>query len=72
VTRPSAAEPLDLPRGADKLRPEVLSAVTSGVEAVLFAVGFTWLIANLGGPVRLLGYALGAGNGRLVMSVTRV
>ena len=44
----------------------VFSAVIAGIEAVLFVVVFTGLVANLGDPVRLVAYALGVALGTLL------
>jgi uncharacterized protein YebE (UPF0316 family) len=40
-----------------------VSSVIAGIEAVLFVLIFTGLVANLGDPVRILGYALGVAGG---------
>ncbi len=45
---------------------KLLSAAIAGIEAVLFVVVFTGLVANLGEPVRLTGYALGVAAGTLL------
>jgi uncharacterized protein YebE (UPF0316 family) len=44
----------------------VFSAVIAGIEAVLFVVVFTGLVANLGDPVRLVAYAFGVALGTLL------
>lgn len=40
-----------------------LSSAIAGIEAVLFVLIFTGLVANLGDPVRILGYAIGVAGG---------
>jgi uncharacterized protein YebE (UPF0316 family) len=45
---------------------KALSATIAGIEAVLFVVIFTGLVANLGDPVRIFGYALGVAGGTLL------
>jgi uncharacterized protein YebE (UPF0316 family) len=44
----------------------LLSAAIAGVEAVLFVLVFTGLVAHLGDPVRLAAYALGVAGGTLL------
>jgi uncharacterized protein YebE (UPF0316 family) len=41
----------------------VLSASIAGIEAILFVIIFTGLVANLGDPVRIAAYALGVAGG---------
>jgi hypothetical protein len=45
---------------------KVLGAGTAAVEAVVFAIAFSNLAANLNSPVRVLGYAVGVAGGTLL------
>jgi uncharacterized protein YebE (UPF0316 family) len=44
----------------------LLSALVAGVEALLFVLVFTGLVANLGDPLRLAAYAVGVACGTLL------
>lgn len=44
----------------------LLSALVAGIEALLFVLVFTGLVANLGDPIRLCAYALGVASGTLL------
>ena len=45
---------------------KVLGAGTAAVEAVVFAIAFSNLAANLDSPIRVLGYAIGVAGGTLL------